>query len=407
MKKLCSALCLVLLFTLLLSPASLAAGSNTDTLAHWDIKIAVPDGATAVLEGSSYYIYADEEGYIPYVMLTAYKRGSARSFLDEFTDYMRTQYGDLRVTLTPAPVIVGDKVGYEIDYSYSISGYTASDRRIAVAENGWVYLFCAKEVPELGLTVGDMLEQVVADCVFLSGGTEPDAGPELADAYLYCVQGGMPKYWLDLSGQASDDAILHCWFRSSDPTFYERTYTLDLASAERTADGFVFHKITDDFGFDRSDWFKELSFRMEDGYLVLEVVRDERTLAGGSEDNVLTGEYWMEPMGVVCVDPADKVYQEGELPKLALRPLEDGPYTAEELGQLARVCYFTGTGFYAPHAEAVEKADGSFMIHLFEIVDTDGVLHTATSAWYTVDAFGEGVNDITGEPVSLIPAPPA
>ena len=213
----------------------------------------------------------------------------------------------------------------------------------------------------------------------------------------------MPKYWLDLSGLATDDAVLHCWFRSSDPTFYERTYLLDLASADISADGIVFHKITDDFGFDRSGWFKRLSIRQEGEWLVMEVDRDEKTLAGGSEDNVLTGEYWMEPMGVVCVDPADKVYKEGELPHLVLRPLEEGPYTADELGQLARIYYFMKTGFYSTHVETIKNQDRTVTVHLFEIEDTDGLRHTATSAWYTVDVWGDGTDDITGQAISLVP----
>ena len=232
---------------------------------------------------------------------------------------------------------------------------------------------------------------------------EQETDAPLAGAYLYCVQGGMPKYWLDLSGMATDDAVLHCWFRSSDPTFYQSYYLLDLESAEIGDNNVVFHKVTDPYGFDRSDWFKKLSFHMEGEMLVLEVERDEKTLAGGSEDNVLTGEYWMEPMGVVCVDPADKVYAEGELPKLALRPLRDGPYTPEELGQSARIYYFNNTGYYPTHVDTDVNQDGSITIHLYEVVNTDGVSHTATSAWYTVDAYGDGTDDIFGNAISLIP----
>ena len=51
--------------------------------------------------------------------------------------------------------------------------------------------------------------------------------------------------------------------------------------------------------------------------------------------------------------------------------------------------------------EVIDNGNGTFTIHLYEIVDLDGLKHTATSAWYTVDAYGVGRNDITEEPVSL------
>ena len=504
MKKLCSALCLVLLFTLLLSPASLAAWDNTDTLVNWDIRIAVPDGATAVLENSSYYIYADEEGYLPYVMLTTYTRDSARDFLDEFTDYMRTQYADFRTTSPVTAKTVGDKACWEVDYTYSISGYEARDRRIVTANNGRVYLFCSKEIEELGMTVGTMLEDVVANCVFLSGGEpaqQPQTSSRFADAYLYCLADGMPKYWLDLSGLMSDDAVLHCWFRSSDPTFYETWYTLDLDTADYS-DGVVdIHEVTDAYGFDHSDWFRTLRFWREGDELVLEVERDERTLAGGAEDNVLTGRYRMEPAGASCIyqyrenglrlkywldtDGRDlllhalfrgegpdyyesvftldlssaesagekalafhKVYDgmgldvsnrfkslrlvaaDGGLtlevvrdertmaggtenniftgsydfrPKTVLAPAETGPYDEAQLGRLAQIYYFTKNGFYPPEAEVIGNGDGTYNVHLFEIVRLGGLTHTATSAWYTVDAYGSGFNDVTGEGIALVP----
>ena len=38
----------------------------------------------------------------------------------------------------------------------------------------------------------------------------------LADAYLYCQEDGMPKYWLDFTGAMADDLKrAACWDRSS------------------------------------------------------------------------------------------------------------------------------------------------------------------------------------------------
>ena len=53
------------------------AGDNYDTLADWEIRIAVPDDTTAVLKENEYYIYAQHEGSIPYVMLRPYRYDDA------------------------------------------------------------------------------------------------------------------------------------------------------------------------------------------------------------------------------------------------------------------------------------------------------------------------------------------
>ena len=48
-----------------------------------------------------------------------------------------------------------------------------------------------------------------------------------------------------------------------------------------------------------------------------------------------------------------------------------------------------------------DNEDGSFTVHLYEVVDLDGDTHTATSAWYTVDEYGVGQDDITGKAIDL------
>ena len=83
MKKLPGLFALLMVFTLLLSPVCSAEGVNTDTLAAWDIRVSVPDGKTAVLKGNEYYIYAREDGYIPYVMLATYSYDSGTGSDDD------------------------------------------------------------------------------------------------------------------------------------------------------------------------------------------------------------------------------------------------------------------------------------------------------------------------------------
>lgn len=500
MKKLMTALCFLLIFSMLLSPAAAAEGKSSDTLVNWGIKITVPEGKTAVLEGDKYYIYAKTEGSIPYVMVSVRNYDSAKRFLDDLTEYMQKQYKDLKVTSKAAQKTVGGRECWEVDYAYKVSGYDVADRRIAITVGERTYMFASKEVASIGLTIGDMLEQVVADCEFLSEEPAPvTPDDELADGYLYCLDNGMPKYWLDFTGAVADNLVLHCYFRGSDPTFYESIYILDVATAVNDGDTLTIRKVSDGFGFDRSDWFKKLVIREDGDGLIMEVERDRKTLAGGSESALLTGKYPMEPVGVnvryecrkddgmlkYWMDLSEKqirlhaMFRSGEPeyheevftfdsktakmagdytirvgklfnekgldvsdwfrsltltevqggvnmvvdrdertlaggpednilsgtyffePHCYLAPAHDGPFTPKELCRWAQIRYFSEKGFFPPEADFEKNDDGSYTIHLYEVVDTDGFVHTATSAWYTVDENGVGVDDIFGGKIRL------
>ncbi len=74
----------------------------------------------------------------------------------------------------------------------------------------------------------------------------------------------------------------------------------------------------------------------------------------------------------------------------------------KELGRMAQMYYFRHNSFYPPEADVKANGDGTFSVHLYEIVNNgDGTYHTATSAWYTVNASGIGTDDIFGNPVNL------
>ena len=76
--------------------------------------------------------------------------------------------------------------------------------------------------------------------------------------------------------------------------------------------------------------------------------------------------------------------------------------SAAEIGRMAQLYYYRHHNFYPPEADVEPNGDGTFSVHLYEIVDNgDGTYHTATSAWYTVDAAGIGADDLFGEPVDL------
>ena len=69
---------------------------------------------------------------------------------------------------------------------------------------------------------------------------------------------------------------------------------------------------------------------------------------------------------------------------------------------MAQMYYYRHNNYYPPEADVEDNEDGSFSVHLYEIVNNgDGTYHTATSAWYTVDASGIGTDDIFGNHVDL------
>ena len=386
MKKFLRVVCMVLVLSMLLTPLCFAE-ENFDTLADWDLKVKVPEGKTAVLKGNQYYIYGQRAGEIPYVMIMAYHYESEEKFIADFTASMQRSYADLTVTKEAERTVIGDKAGWEIDFGYTVSGYQVADRRIIMKVGEWVYMFASKEIAELNRTLGTMLEDVVADCEFLSeNGSALEALEEeeieFSPAYLYCLNNGTPKYWIDLTGEMANTIVLHCFFRSGDPSFYESVYYLDLDSADVGSGRVEVYQVSDERGYDVSDWFKSLTLTAVQGAVMMNVERDEKTLAGGEEDNILTGVYLFEP-------------------RTYLLPADNGPYTEKELGLWAQIYYFEHNGFFPPKADVERNADGSFTVHLYEVVKQDGVSHTATSAWYTVDAYGSGTDDITGRPVEL------
>ena len=512
MKKTVTAICLLIIIAMMFPGSGFGASDNYDTLSDWDIRVKVPENTTAVLNGGNYYIYAGRSGSIPYVMLRAYSGyASEKEFITAFTEYMAGQYSDLEVLEDAREIMIGERTCYEIDYGYKISNYDALDRRIVINENGLTYMFASKEVKALGLTVGTLLEEVVENCEFIKSSSasdeppEPSALPEpedesrLAPAYLYCSKNGMPKYWLDLTGLLSDGIVLHCYFRSGDPEYYEQLYYLDTNTAVIKENSLTFKNIYDWKGRGCSNLFKTLKVSFYGDRALLYVSRNSSTLAGGADDNLLSGSYMMEALRaryvseyhkengdlkywldsdgedmilhamfqsgdpeyyeetfVLDTDTAEadgdytininRVYDSGGRdvsgwfeslsltyaqgainmvvkrdestlaggaednilsgvytfePHTYLMPAEDGPYTAEELGRWAQICYFVHNGFFPPMADIERNADGSYTVHLYEVVDTDGASHTATSAWYTVDEYGYGTDDITGKTIYL------
>ena len=373
--------------------AAFAEGEDYDTLADWNVRIAVPEGASAVLQGSEYYLYARKEGSIPYVMLKTYRADDAVAFLGEFTAFMQTEYPDLKITSDVHSVTFGEKDCFETDFSYQVSGYDVRDRRVVIVADGIAYLFTSKEIDELGMTIGTMLNDVVANCQFVSDdGAEQDMG--LSAGYLYCDANGTPRYWLDFTRIIEDNLVLHCWFRSGEQAFNENCYVLDLSSAEITENGLKIRRILSLQGEDRTDRLGNLTLQFYLDGAVMLAERNAETAAETADDQIPAGNYIMVPVGV-SAGPGEK--------QTHIRPLGDGPYQPEELAMWARFYCYRNTGSFLPEGEVTSHPDGRYTIKLYETADDDGDVNTCrVSVSYTVDTYGEGQDDMTGEPVSLM-----
>lgn len=367
------------------SPACVAEGENYDTLADWNVRIHVPDGMTAILEGNEYYIYAQQAGSIPYVMLRTYRAEDAAAFLDEFTAYMQSTYPDLRVVSAAHGVSVGEKECLEIDYSYKVSGYDVRDRRIVLMSDGMAYLFTSKEVEELGMTVGSLLEDVVAECEFVSGtGSQQVLG--FSAGYLYCENNGMPRYWLDLSGIIDDNLVLHC-IAPSGEAYSENCFVLDLSSAEVAGNGLRIRNIRSLQDDESAVAFGNLTLQFYLDGAVMAVEQEGETPEGVPGGFIPAGSYVMIPSGAAA-GPGEKQSHP--------RPLEDGPYTPEELAAWARIYYFRTAGSFLPEVNVTEPADGMYTVTLSAVSGQAGPVS------YTVDAYGDGQDDTSGDAVSLM-----
>lgn len=143
---------------------------HSTTIADWNIKVPIPDNSTSILDGSTgeFYIYPMGQEGIPYVMILPFDYPyGGESFLNSFKDNMLNHYPDLQVTEDIHEIEIGQYSCWQTRYEYNISGYKAQDRRVAIDHNGKIYMFATKEIPELNLTVGTLLDDTVRELIFL------------------------------------------------------------------------------------------------------------------------------------------------------------------------------------------------------------------------------------------------
>lgn len=146
-----------------------------DLIALDDLGVSVRASSYTGVEQDEYdcvYFYAMAEGSIPYVMLKRYDF-TADDFTDQFTDYMASNYSDLREA-GRGTSSTGDKVYNMVIYNYSINGYFTLDRRLFIEMNGCTYMIATKETAELGLSLPDGFLDPIMDSLELITGDYDD-----------------------------------------------------------------------------------------------------------------------------------------------------------------------------------------------------------------------------------------
>lgn len=153
--------------------AAPAAGitASSEAIALDDLGISIAPGSYISIEQTDgfVYVYTQESGTIPYVIVGCYNI-TAEDFTDQFTQYMAQEYSDLQVTSQESMITLNDREFSGIVYSYHVGDYVVQDTRLFFAENGNTYMFGAKEIPELSYYVGSTLEETAGSFAHLAGG---------------------------------------------------------------------------------------------------------------------------------------------------------------------------------------------------------------------------------------------
>ena len=217
----------------------------------------------------------------------------------------------------------------------------------------------------------------------------------------FLVNGGQLRYWIEFH----DNFELHCLFFNGDPASggtYEEVYTLYPDLDNSPAQELIIKSVANGQGTDITDSFRKFRFLFSSNdSVVMEVERDTTKLAGGGGSNLLDGSYTLSPCPALAA-VRELLFPAGSSSGKKASSAASESYSPEELCELAQNYYKRHNDFFPPEADYVKNDNGTYTIHLYEIVDDgNGMGHTATSAWYTVDTAGIGTDDIMGGTVNL------
>lgn len=125
---------------------------------------------------SNYKVTTDKEGYIyvgqnidskgaliPYIIIGRYDNfNNGVQFLNNFTDYMRKQYSDLKITIDLISGNIGNRTVYGLAYNYNVNNHLIVDNRYAVVINNKVYMVGSKEENTNTTEINNVVEHILA-----------------------------------------------------------------------------------------------------------------------------------------------------------------------------------------------------------------------------------------------------
>lgn len=144
--------------------------SNNGYLVYSDNNLGIsfeyPDGYK-ITKDKDGFIYVsrsvnNSNAVIPYVILGRYEKyNNSVQFLNNFTDYMRKNYTDLKLTIDLVSGNIGDKLVYGVAYNYTSNGHLIVDNRYATVINNMVYMIGSKEENTNSTEVNNLVEQII------------------------------------------------------------------------------------------------------------------------------------------------------------------------------------------------------------------------------------------------------
>mgnify|MGYP004671580179 FL=1 len=125
---------------------------------------------------SNYKVTTDKEGYIyvgqnidskgaliPYIIIGRYDNfNNGVQFLNNFTDYMRKQYSDLKIIIDLISGVIGNRTVYGLAYSYNVDNHLIIDNRYAVVINNKVYMVGSKEENTNTTEINNVVEHILS-----------------------------------------------------------------------------------------------------------------------------------------------------------------------------------------------------------------------------------------------------
>ena len=124
---------------------------------------------------NDYKVTTDKEGFIyvgknidnqgvliPYIIVGRYENFTNDvQFLNNFTDYMRKQYNDLKITIDLLSGNINGKLVYGLQYSYTIDNHLVIDNRYSTTINQKIYMIGSKEENTNTTEINNVVEHII------------------------------------------------------------------------------------------------------------------------------------------------------------------------------------------------------------------------------------------------------